>query len=70
MRSEIESVLDSTLSEMRRVIEAAVLRLPARIRGMTMQQFISEYGGDVQVVLETDKKMSRCVSPSKSVTSN
>lgn len=30
VRSEIEATLDSSLSEMRRVIEAAVLRLPAR----------------------------------------
>ena len=49
MRSEIEATLDSTVAEMRRVIEAAVLRLPARIRGMTMQQFLDEYGGEQMI---------------------
>lgn len=59
MRGEIETQVDATVSEMRRIIEAAVLRLPQRIRSMTMREFMTECGGDVQVVLEKDKKMSR-----------
>jgi len=45
VRSEIEASLDAALSEMRRVAETAVLRLPARIRTMRMAEFLAEHGG-------------------------
>ena len=51
MRSEVEASLNSTVSEMRRLIDSAVLRLPTRIRNMTMQEFLHEYGGKLFLLI-------------------
>lgn len=46
---------------MRRIVETAILRLPSKIKGMRMREFMTDYGGDAALVLEKDRKQSRCV---------
>ena len=51
----------TTVNEMKRIIDAAILRLPRNIRNMPMRDFMTQFGGDVKSVVENDKKMNRCV---------
>ena len=50
----------NTVNEMKRIIDAAILRLPRNIRAMNMREFMTEFGGDVKVAVEKEKKMNRC----------
>lgn len=60
MRASLEKNVEATISEMRRIVETAILRLPSKIKSMRMDKFMTEYGGDAALVLEQDRKQSRC----------
>ena len=49
----------TTVAEMKRIIDAAILRLPRNIRAMTMREFMTEFEGDVRVAVEKEKKLNR-----------
>jgi hypothetical protein len=57
----LEDVMESSIAEMKRIVDAAILRLPRNIRSMTMREFMTEFGGSVRVAVEKEKKMARCV---------
>ena len=59
MKSALENGVEVTISEMKRIVETAILLLPSKIKAMSMAEFMTDYGGDVAMVLEKDRKLSR-----------
>lgn len=59
MKGKLEGSMDGTIADLKRIVEAAIVRLPPRIKNMTMQEFMSEYGGDVAQVIERDRKLNK-----------
>lgn len=51
--------MDSTISEMKKVVDMAIMKLPSRIKTMTMETFMREYGGQTALVLEKERKMNK-----------
>ena len=54
--------MDASVAEMKRIVDAAILRLPRNIRALPMREFMSEFGGDVRVAVEKEKRQNRCVA--------
>lgn len=52
--------MDASVAEMKRIVDAAILRLPRNIRALPMREFMSEFGGDVRVAVEKEKRQNRC----------
>jgi Nbl1 / Borealin N terminal len=59
MKAAIEKTADATIAEMKRVVETAILKLPTKIKNMKMKEFMTEFKGEVAMVLEQDKKQNR-----------
>ena len=54
--------MDASVAEMKRIVDAAILRLPRNIRALPMREFMSEFGGDVRVAVEKEKRQNRFVA--------
>ena len=64
-RRELEQVFEPAVLEMRRVVAHLLNRLSSRVKAMRMQDFLRECAGDVQALLEKDRrqqKMARTVA--------
>jgi len=62
MKASLDKWLDSTVADMRRLVETAILRLPSKIKAMSMREFMTDYGGRAALVLEKEKKQHRSVT--------
>lgn len=59
MKAELEQQADKIVSEMRRIVEAALIKLPPKIKGMRMSELVTDYGGDASLVFEKEKKLTK-----------
>jgi hypothetical protein len=61
MRSQLEAVMEPCLEDMRKEVAFFLMRLPSRVKNMRMSDFLRECGGDVQLLLEKERKAGKCV---------
>ena len=61
MRSQLEAVMEPCLEDIRKEVAFFLMRLPSRVKSMKMSDFLRECGGDVQVLLEKERKAGKCV---------
>jgi hypothetical protein len=62
MKSDLSSVFEEPLSKMDKAVKTVLLLLPPRIRNMRVADFLRESGGgDVQALLDKEKKIARCI---------
>ncbi len=59
MKAALEQQADSIVSEMRRIVEAALIKLPPKIKAMRMSELVTDYGGDASLVFEKAKKLNK-----------
>lgn len=59
MRSQLESAMEPCMEEMRKEVAFFLMRLPSRVKGMRMADFLRECGGDVQVLLDKERKAGK-----------
>ena len=62
MRSQLEGLMEPCMEEMRKEVAFFLMRLPSRVKGMKMGDFLRECGGDVQVLLDKERKAGKCVA--------
>lgn len=51
--------MDDTIKEMRTIIETAILKLPSKVKNMTMETFMREFSGQTALVLEKERKLNK-----------
>ena len=61
MRSQLESAMEPCMEAMRKEVAFFLMRLPSRVKSMRMGDFLRECGGDVQVLLDKERKAGKCV---------
>lgn len=61
MRSQLEAAMEPAREEMRKEVALFLMRLPSRVKGMRMGDFLRECGGDVALLLEKERKAVKCV---------
>jgi len=59
LKAELEVRLDATIADMTKLVEAALLRLPARVKAMSMREFVGTFGGKASLVAEHERKEMR-----------
>ena len=62
MRSQLESAMEPCMEAMRKEVAFFLMRLPSRVKSMRMGDFLRECGGDVQVLLDKERKAGKCVA--------
>ncbi len=62
MRSQLEGLMEPCMEEMRKEVAFFLMRLPSRVKSMKMSDFLRECGGDVQLLLEKERRAGKCVS--------
>ena len=62
MRSQLEAAMEPCMEEMRKEVAFFLMRLPSRVKSMKMSDFLREWGGDVQLLLEKERRAGKCVS--------
>jgi hypothetical protein len=51
--------MEETIAAMKRIADVTLLRLPPRVRTMTMASLLQEYSGHSAYVLDKEKKMNK-----------
>ena len=59
MRSQLEAAMEPAIEEMRREVNFFLMRLPSRVKGMRMSDFMRECGGDVALLAEKERKAGK-----------
>ena len=62
MRSQLEEAMEPAREEMRKEVALFLMRLPTRVKSMRMGDFLRECGGDVALLLDKERKATKCVS--------
>ncbi len=56
IRKDVESVFEPAVEERRREVASMLTRLSSRVKGMRMADFLRECGGDVQALVNREKR--------------
>lgn len=59
MKDQIEKKQEAAVASMRKIVDTALMKLPNKIKTMTMKEFLTQFGGNISAVVSQQIKDDR-----------